>query len=88
MTFKEFREMTSGVSHYQLFFRGKWIVGKEIFEYDDYIITEFDFVSDDSGTITCTIDIEEVDYFQSTSSIFENEEGDIRELPDVGGKTN
>lgn len=62
MTFKKFREMTSGVSHYQLFFRGKWIVGKEIFEYDDYTITEFDFVSDDSGTITCTIDIkEEVD---------------------------
>jgi hypothetical protein len=53
--------MTSGVSHYQLFFRGKWIVGKEVFEYDDYTITEFDFVSDDSGTITCTLDVEEVD---------------------------
>jgi hypothetical protein len=61
MTFKKFREMTSGVSHYQLFFRGEWIVGKEIFEYDDYIITEFDFVYDNFGTITCTIDIKEVD---------------------------
>lgn len=86
MTFKKFREMTSGVSHYQLFFRGKWIVGKEIFEYDDYIITEFDFVSDDSGTITCTIDIEEVDQKQSIFFIFENEEGDVQELPSVGGK--
>ena len=65
MTFKKFREMTSGVSNYQLFFQGKWIVGKEIFNYDYYIITEFDFVSDDSGTITCTLDIiEEVDQEQ------------------------
>ena len=62
MTFKKFREMTSGVSNYQLFFQGKWIVGKEIFNYDYCIITEFDFVSDDSGTITCTLDIiEEAD---------------------------
>ena len=65
MTFKEFREITSGVHTYQLFFRGKWIVGKEVFEYDNYLITEFDFVSDDSGTITCTLDIKEVDQKQS-----------------------
>ena len=65
MTFKTFRELTSGVSHYQLYFQGKWIVGKEVFEYDNYLITEFDFVADDSGTITCTLDIEEVDQKQS-----------------------
>ena len=65
MTFKTFREITSGVSHYQLYFRDKWIVGKEVFEYDNYLITEFDFVSDDSGTITCTLDIKEVDQRQS-----------------------
>jgi hypothetical protein len=61
MTVKTFREMTYGVSHYQLFYNGKWIVGKEVDEYDNYLITEFDFVADDSGTITCTLDVEEVD---------------------------
>ena len=61
MTFKTFREMTSGVHTYQLFYNGKWIVGKEVDEYDNYLITEFDFVADDSGTITCTLDIKEVD---------------------------
>ncbi len=61
MTFKKFREITSGVSHYQLYFRGKWIVGKEIFEYDDYRITEFDFTVDSREDIICTVDVEEVD---------------------------
>ena len=60
MTFKEFRELTSGVHTYQLFFRGKWIVGKEMFEYDNYLITEID-LSENYGKITCTLDIEEVD---------------------------
>ena len=46
MTFKEFREITSGVHTYQLFYNGKWIVGKEVFEYDDYLITEIDLSED------------------------------------------
>ena len=61
MTFKTFRELTSGVSKYQLFVNGEWVVGKEIFEYDDYLITEFYFVSDDNGRITCTLDVQETD---------------------------
>ena len=64
MTFKTFRELTSGVHTYQLFFRGKWIVGKEMFEYDNYLITEID-LSENYGQITCTLDIEEVDQKQS-----------------------
>ena len=61
MTFKTFREMTSGVRHYQLYFQGKWIVGKEVFEYDNYLITEFDFTVDSREDIICTVDVEEVD---------------------------
>lgn len=61
MTFKIFREMTSGVKHYQLYFRGKWIVGKEVFEYDNYLITEFDFTVDSREDIICTVDVEEID---------------------------
>ena len=60
MTVKTFREMTYGVRRYQLYFRGKFIVGKEVDEYDNYLITEID-LSEDNGTITCTLDIEEVD---------------------------
>ena len=60
MTFKTFREITSGVHTYQLFFRNRFIVGKEMFEYDDYLITEID-LSEEYGRITCTLDIKEVD---------------------------
>lgn len=61
MTVKTFREMTYGVKHYHIYFRGELFVGKEVYDFDNYLITEFDFVADDSGTITCTLDIEEVD---------------------------
>lgn len=61
MTFKTFREMTFGVKHYQLYFRGKWIVDKEVFEYDNYLITEFYFTVDSQEDIICTVDVEEID---------------------------
>ena len=59
MTVRTFKEISSGIKILQLFFRGKWIVGKEIDDYNDYLITRFHFTSDD-GTL-CTLNIEETD---------------------------
>lgn len=59
MTFQEFKEMTYGVAHWQIFINGKWIVGNNTLDskYMDMIITEFDFAADDAGMITCTVDL-------------------------------
>ena len=59
MTVKTFREISYGIKRYQLYLNGKLIVGKEVKDYDNYLITEFDF-TEDNGTITCTLDIMEV----------------------------
>ena len=60
MTFKEFREMTYGVKHYPIYFRGELFIGKEVYDFDNYLITEFEFVTDSTETITCALDVVEV----------------------------
>lgn len=59
MTFREFREMTYGIARWQIFYKGSWIVGTDILDskYMEMTITEFDFDADDSGRITCTVDL-------------------------------
>lgn len=61
MTFQEFKEMTYGVDIWQIFFKGKWIVGTDTLDskYSTMTITEFDFDADDYGRITCTVDLKE-----------------------------
>jgi hypothetical protein len=59
MTFKEFREMTYGVKHYHIYFRGELFIGKEVYDFDNYFITEFEFVTDSTETITCALDVVE-----------------------------
>ena len=60
MTVKTFREITYGIKHYHIYFQGELYVGKEVDDFDNYLITEFDFVADDAGTITCALDVMEV----------------------------
>ena len=59
MTFTEFKEMTYGVDRYQIYYKGKWIVGLDTLDskYMSMTITEFDFDADDYGRITCTVDL-------------------------------
>lgn len=59
MTFREFREMTYGVDIWQVFYKGKWIVGTDVLDskYMEMTITEFGFDADDNGRITCTVDL-------------------------------
>ena len=59
MTVRTFKEISSGIKTLQLRFHDKWIVGKEIDDYNYYLITRFHFTSDD-GTL-CILDIEEID---------------------------
>lgn len=59
MTFTEFKEMTYGVDCYQIYYKGKWIVGLDTLDskYMNMTITEFDFDADDYGRIICTVDL-------------------------------
>ena len=61
MTFQDFEERTYGVAFWQIYLNGKWIVGLNTLDrkYMDMTITEFDFVADDAGQITCTVDLKE-----------------------------
>ena len=60
MTFKEFRDVTTGVDRYQVYMSGKWFYEPEILsgEFDDKNVVAFDFkVYDCFDTIVCTVDL-------------------------------
>jgi hypothetical protein len=59
MTFQEFKEMPYGVTEYQIFICGSWIVGTDTLDskYMDMTITEFGFEADEHGRIICTVDL-------------------------------
>ena len=59
MTFKEFMDISYGIDLWQIYLNGKMIVDVFDIKYASMTITEFDFDADDSGRITCTVDLKE-----------------------------
>ena len=60
MTFKEFRDVTTGVDRYQVYMSGKWFYEPEILngEFDNKNVVAFNFaVYDCFDTIVCTVDL-------------------------------
>ena len=57
MTVQEFKEKAYGVNSITFFYKGKLYVDKG--QFDNYIITEFNFDVGFAETINCTLDVVE-----------------------------
>ena len=52
-------DISYGIDLWQIYLNGKMIVDVFDIKYASMTITEFDFDADDSGRITCTVDLKE-----------------------------
>lgn len=57
MTVAEFQQKAYGIDKFQIFYKGTW--HKATIDFDNYIITEFSFDTDNNYRIICTLDVVE-----------------------------
>ena len=57
MTVQEFRKKSFGINRFIIFYNGKFY--KPIIDFDNYIITEFNFETDCYYRVICTLDVVE-----------------------------
>lgn len=55
MTVKEFKEKAYGIDKFQIFYKGQW--HRATIQFDNYIITEFNFETDNNYRVICALDI-------------------------------